>query len=1019
MSGGTGVWWANLHAVATDDELGVAGFRVMRTVGTDHDVCSVVVTEDAWLTISGKLPPGRYRGLPSPDQTPALRARLREDLPLDPPPRVAKLPAVGDFLLVQEREVPGFAPERHEVRVKDLFLVEARPLDSFEPRMVELLLVDARAFYRTHGELTARWNVPGQGPGGRDPRWPAGKVAEILAAACAALPGNPRLVRCPDVESELGQISPHVESWGANPREVLDGLLEAYGLVWVLDLGGTCSIYWRGEGSVGEHSDGAPTGPNPQTYDVASKKGLWEGSIIEDTYSRRMPPSVPDEVLVVGGPSIFTAAIDYLVPVVPVQTLDPRSGQPYTRWVEVALDEIERLLGLEPPAQDPSPKLFALGELHGRPTYYDPATGAFVDSIVLSQPQGPALGVTPQWLLNLPLSQETDEASNFEAPRAFDVELPDHRRPSEPAVKLDRGLVENLRRNLLRFWRVPRAFRHLLPILDRAERYGNGERMPPAIEVYGWTQKEVDVTRQVQDQEQAASERLRREWQGVVEQIAAINARLRQIEILGLDQIGEYYSALLQGDFKTSEGVQFKGTRRGPSPGDPAAALVAKEILRLPLTAGEALRTVRKNIAGDADPFDVSRQIVRDRDFTDVAAEAILPFLNTGSAHGDNTARVALARGEVSGKQVLDSAWRWGKRFLKNYLGVANADDAADVLETKLKAQRDGLAKQAQELEERFNPVGALLTELRQIEDEIKAKEAATRVRDDALESKRANLRRKLDAARKQQRAEATQRIVALQAVNLPRREVVAKVADAEQGVFEIDEAAGWISDPSQPLSQALLVPMPVRAIFGTFAEPSFPAASAEEALADKQLNEFVRGAFESLAADPRLAAFASSTGHLLPEVAGAQVRFGFTPGDLSGTADVGIGAYRILAPDLRLEVALGGGTNLLQLVRQARAWAEAAMGLPGLRGSETVPGRGPQVLESGVVTVEGPRPVNPNGRISAVEFAPGQSGAGIDTRISFDSPSDPLPGVDHPGPLEDTFALRTFKFGLDPERFK
>lgn len=1058
---GTGVWWANLHAIASDEKFGLAGFHAVRTTGTDHDVCSVVVSEDAWEAIQGKVPPGRYRGLPSPDQTPALRGSLGEEQALAPPARVANLPVVGDLLLVQERDVPGFATEHREVRIKDLFLLEVRPLDTFEPRLVELILVDARAFYRTHGEITGRWNVPGPGPGGRDARWPVAKLSEILRVVCDRLPGSPKLVRCPDVEAALRQTPPHVECWGANPRQVLDRLLEAFGLTWSLDLAGTCSIYWRGEGGVGEHASGAPSGPNPQTYDPHAKKGAWEGAVLEDTYSRRLPPSVPDQVLVVGGPSIVTVAIDYLVPVVPVQTLDLNSGQPYTRWVEVDLGEIERLLGLEPPPEgQAAPNTFAQGELHGRPAFYDVSTGRFVDAVFDTsgglvtltprQADRPQLGVTPAWLLNLPLSQHTDDASNFRAPSVGGIDLPSARHPSPPAAVLNRELVENLRRNLLRFWQVPRKFRHLLPIRDRAESHRNGQRMKPVLEVFNWTQKEVDVTRQVQDQEQAAREVLRREWQGITEQIAAINARLRQIEILGLDEIASYYSALLQGDFKTSQG-QFRPTPAilaRPNPGNSREAMGALSTLlaRGPQATGEAAALLGADVAAgvirtftldtwevltllrepgqpgfDLDPQNPEMvRFLRDRDFSEATTEALMPFFLVGSAHRDeDTARVALARGDVSGKQVVDSALRWGKRFLKQYLGVAGAEDAADVQVTKLKAQRDALVKQAEALEAQFNPVGLYLVQIRDLEAQIRVEEAKTRTRAVELWAKLAGVKKKLEEERAKQRTEAQQRIVALQTVNLPRREVQARVADAGQGVFEIDEPAGWVSDLSQPLSQALLIPMPVRAIFGTFAEPSFPPSSQEEAEAENELNTFVRGAFESLAADPQLAAFASSTGHLLPQAAAAQVRMGFTSQDLSGTARIEQGAYRILAPELRLKVGLGGPTNFPELVRRARQLAEAAMGLPGFSGSEVIPGRGPQVLEAGTVTVEGPRALNPNGRISAVEWVPGDEGAGVDTKISFDSPSDPLPGVDHPAPLEDLFALRTFKFGLDPEDFE
>ena len=1041
---GTGVWWANLHAVASDEQSGLAGFHVVRTVGTDHDVCSVVVTEDAWEQLRGKIPPGRYRGLPSPDQSPVLLNRIGEERPLEPPARAAVIPVVGDLLLVQERDVPGFAAERREVRVKDLFLLEVRPLDSFEPRLVELVLVDARAFYRTHGEITGRWNVPGPGPGGRDARWPQAKLSEILARVCERLPGSPRLVRCPDVESALGQVPPHVECWGANPRDVLERLLEAYGLVWSLDLGGTCSIYWRGEGGVGEHSNGAPAGPNPQTYDPHARLGAWDGAVREDTYSRRIPPSVPDEVLVVGGPSIFTVAIDYLVPVVPVQSLDPRSGEPYTRWVEVELGEIDRLLGIEPPPEGEAPlSTFAQGELHGRPAFYDTSTGQFVPSSVVeaSRVQGPAQGVTAAWLLNLPLSQHTDDASNFRPPIAGSADLPEARTPSPPALVLDRALVDNLRKNLLRFWKIPSKFRHLLPVLDRAESFANGGPLKPVLEVYTWGQQEVDVTRQVQDQEQAANEILRGEWQALTDKIAAIDARLRQIEILSLEEVANYYGALLQGDFKTGEGNQFRATPKifaadpdrahgvlaqaGVLPTDVEQAVVNDGIgfvlRKITLDAGEALRLlneVKDPATGENRP-DVL-EFLEGRDFQEATAEALLPFFNLGSAHHTNTARVALARGEVNGDQVLSSIWRAGKRWLRQSLGVSSAFDATDVQVEALMKQREELVKQAIALEEKFNPVVALLRQKRELEGQIRDEEATTRVRALELRAKLTAVERRTEEVRAKQRAEAQQRIIALQAVNLPRKEVPCRVTDPDQGVFEIDEPAGWVSDLSQPLSQALLIPMPVRAIFGTTAEPSFPPASELEARAENELNEFVRGAFEMLASDQQLAAFAASTGHLLPEVAGSQLRMGFTAENLTGTAAVSPGAYRILAPELRLRVGLGGPTNLPELIRRARAWAESVMNLPGFRGSSLVPARGPQVLEAGTILVEGPRGVNPNGRISAVEWTPGgrgqgEDGAGIDTRVSFDSPTDPLPGVDHPGPpLEDLFALRSFKFGLD-----
>lgn len=1030
MRGGTGVWWGELQAVAGDGASPVS-FRAVRSLGFEPDVCAITTLESAWRAIAPKLPPGLYLGLPSGDQEPPRREDLRREDEGEAAPVLAQLPARGDLVLAQERSSLGVGEDVKEVRLKDLFLRELRPLDEFSPRLVELVLADVRSYWQTHGEITRRWNVRGRGDR-LDQRWNPGgaptPLREIFAVLCAALPGAPGLVRCPDVEAVLVIPPPQIECWGANPAEVLQALCEALGLVFSLDLGGTASIYWRGEGTIGDHgSVPAPTGENDNPHDPPEQveTGAWAKAIRESRVSRRVPAAVPDEVLVVGGPSVWTVAIDYLEPVIPVQVLDPDTGQEARKWVEVTPAAIGQLLGVKELSAGEQRRTLsrertATGRADGSVVVGGAGGAVFSNAVPLAAAAGseadapppppPAGSVSVEWLLNLPLANDPD-ADEITITQIVQFARDTHQiipgeepivHPAAP-VGLNEGLASLLKRSLLKYWRVGRAFRHLLPILPRAERAPNGKRLPVTLEAFSWAEKEVTAEAALKSIELQQQAEKRRAWQSKRAELAEARARLLQVKDLTAAELVEWWAGITAGDFHLygSDPSRYLGPLEQIAGGDPIQAMregTQEGTLVGPggsvLTGASAART--------ANGFAV---------LLTAPVAAATRYVMRGPVH-DKAFVVQTARGNVDGAQVVNSLFRWGKNWAAQKLGLGSGKDAIGEEAAQLQERITRLEAKVFELQKEWDVAGALREEMVRIQLQIRASEAAKLVEDTTLREKLRKLQIEYDEQAEKERVAPKSRTF-LQPVNLPRARVEGKVVDDAEGVFELEEAAFWLADLAAPIGAGLAIPMPVRATFGSRHEPPHPAGTFDAPDEDEVMNELVRRSFDALAKEPQLARFAASTGHVMPEGAGgSQARWGFrAEGGKAVPAEVSPHAYLVAAPDLRLEVGLGGASNEQAITRLARAYAEAAMGLPAFRGTQTRQA-GPQVLEGGHVVVEGPRAVNPNGRISSVEWTLGEGGAGIDTRVNLDAPFDPLSPTPSAGLLGRPLV---FRFGLDP----
>jgi hypothetical protein len=280
--------------------------------------------------------------------------------------------------------------------------------------------------------------------------------------------------------------------------------------------------------------------------------------------------------------------------------------------------------------------------------------------------------------------------------------------------------------------------------------------------------------------------------------------------------------------------------------------------------------------------------------------------------------------------------------------------------------------------------------------------------------------------------------------LNHARQEVACRIVDEKMGVIEVlgESLPGWLADPTVPTKDGTwFVPLPVRLTFGTFNGPALePVVEVPNfySVAAAALYRF----------NPNLKPFLGRLGSRVPEPAvDQQIRLTFSHGDPStGRSHVGPYPWLILFDDpenplrrlvllpaaedieatnariaslsnpagfmadeiaRRQQQALGllqttfPTDNFDELVERARPHAKAALSAPA-------------ILEDGSLTLDGPRTVPCNGRVSAVEVK--STDEGFVTEVSFAGDTAPLPGMD--GPVRTDGPVRLL-FGIDTDRSK
>lgn len=918
MIGSCGAYWGELAAL-TDP---APGATLLRTVGFDPAVATIRLDASDVADWAIRVDPGRFEGLePREVSAPAIAAQLVAAAPAAFTP-LQGLPYRDDLVLLLESGEP--------VAVPNMWLQTARAIEALDgkPDVVELVLVDVRKWWVDYGVVSRSYNVPNGRAADETVLYERASLkdgrlwapSEIVQDLLDHLPGKVRLVYWPrEAVAPAGQaaaVAPSstptvlppapsearvltLECAGASPREVLAGVLEDLGLLFTLTLSGGAACWRPGEGGVGETADDGAQ--NSRGHDLLSGEGVWAGMTPDDGfgYSRTVAVDAPDEVLVTGARPIRTVVVDYLDHVVIRETAPEGGGAAVRRAYEVTPELIGELDGREPQPED-------LARILKAPVLRSSEDGALENT-----------------------SRESQELLTAQVGRIV---------------------------------RVPRRLRYLLPILARAERGPDGERLAPVVEAFGWQPLEIEIAPEDLTAFDARAEadrrsEIERSFAEVDQQLARVRAQIAaqtmspEAARAGLDFVveegvlpavrsllryGTLPGALLLGD--DGAALQRQGALPGTQPRTPTTPPPPEEFWDAFQRAGTALQGI---VEGGLD--------------------ATVGFLG-----GDDELLAEGQREIAQGREALNELF----------------PDGAEL--DQLRRTETDLVRRRLELLQQLDPARALQERINDINRRI-VESAATGV-DQALLAQLADLqrqKRELEEAPENERA-AKQPIRRIIHENLPRRPVRYRVLDADEGLLELDEPCGILADANvADPSETWVILLPARIAFGSWNRGDVvqPDGLPRFGVTD---NLLMGRAAAALAADAQLRVLAGGMGHWLPPETDRFLELRFSRADMSGGATLGPFPYRITDPRLQrlVELPVGdapGGDNLEELRQLARAAAEKVM-------SSTV-------REAGTVLVLGPRRVNLNGRIAGTTWAMDDEGQ-IDTTISFDR-SEPFPGID------------------------
>lgn len=878
---GTLVEWGGMVATA-----GPVSYT--RTNGLEPDVAIVEFHESQFREWAAELDPARFAPVKAGPLSDLVRL-IEQDLPRVLPEALDRVPYRADLTLAQRTPAQAGRGEwSREVVVPCMFLADVMVRERLRRgALVQLGLVDIRRWWEHYGEVTRNFNVrladgaldlssaDPDNPG--DPA-PLRRIFEVLLRA---LPGSPEVSDWP----EGLEVERTLRLWGASPKETLRGLLADYQLTLSLRLDGTVGIYRVGEGEVGEATE-----IGPLFYDPEKREGAWADRLIEDRYWRREPVDQADEVLVVGAPKVYTCAVDYWDPVL-VQEPDNQTGRGLV-VVEASLENLQR---------------------------YARGVDVFADDPDLPDEDAPEIDVAA--LAQLPLVAGADLEAMAEV----------------NGVPLTR--LKGLQRQLFRYYRIPAAYRRLLPMLRRAERWADGSRQAAVAEAYSFQQvrRDVSASELLGEDPVAAEQAAKRErYDALVERSAALEQEIRRIRKLT------------------------------------SADVVATLTALYDATIGDG--------RDDSGPFQLTPPTVSEDGEVGFAFSSPLISFNAGAGGVD---------ADVDVERMASSMWAFGRQWIAETVGLDGVEPNA--VADALQAQKDALDKQAAELYREINPQKALEIEIHRQGKALEASEGASGVRNEGLRAQITQLREQLfdliqNGAEEKEAAKPT---TVLLHANLPRQRVPFRVVDADQGIIEIlGPLPGWLADPFvEKAHETQFVPLPVRVIFGTTNSAPRRRPVTQPGL----MAGWGTGLGGQVQATAEVGALFANCGHVLPALEGgersawawtrAQVEGQGPEDDAPPPGTPGPHPYRVVDQDLQVLVTLDGLSN--EAEERAKAYELAK---PFLQGDRT--------LDSGYVIVHGPRPVDTNGRVTSVVIEPTPQGAGLMTRVGFDSEVEPLPGA-------------------------
>lgn len=971
VRGPTGYYWGGLPGLAD-------GFEATRSTGWLPAVARMRVLRGdvtAWLL---RQDPKRLEGLGKRATLPAIADALTEAAPRRFQP-IPELPYRAPLFVVEQR-----GSERQRVAFGDFFLVEARVVDrTGEPAVIELVLADVRRFWRDYGELTKQANaIRGHADdgavlyeqaslrGGTRPYL----VSELLAEALANLPGEPELVG-PHLRD---RTSRPLHSWGGSPLEIAQALVQELRCVFAYHLDGSCSLEVPGLGTIGEAKNGAGRGNDTRCFEPATRSaiGAWSGEVPDATnlYDLRAPVDAPDEVLIVGPPPVQTVRVDYLEFVFPLEEPAGDGLPPVRRILSVTPDLIDQLLPSIGQAAANVERLTAPGAALAQTPAIDP----FAKQNVQDQQAAAAAASSANETVRQSLGQSAATLDQLRATLIYKAPFFGSAWPEALGKLVPEPVREKLTRDLFRWVRLPAEFEQLLPILDRAEAR-NGKRLPAVVEAFTFSVTEVEITEA--DAEAGgitADERtlLEQQFADITTAIERFKRRLEDLTVTP-PELAAAYNALMARAAEAAEIAKVNQVELAVGTTLVGAALLGAEwaVTGQPPAVVKAIGEVVQRIAGTNEIVEVFKTLA---ERWPAAAARLLKLPNVAdldpagqevTALKRNIATLEAERIKVAEKirpafaaeqKLIAATKAWSESAAKGGVGIGSEKAAADI---------------------------------RAAQAELAAARTATP-----------------HVAKKKQ---TVKRIV-------PQfRGPVPATIHVDEGLIELETAAVWPHDLGQgDLRGAIAMPLPVAITFGTWnlpkksnvQRPELPAgAVTQQAILQASIDAFCTS-------DYLRDIHASNWGHVLPAQfgTGGPLRLTFNRTDrTSGAAKVGKWPFRITSASKKLQVLLplrqavtgtGEGAKVRPSNRPDVVQAAAEVADDAMLG---------QVRESGSILVMGPRPVNCDGRVTAVRWVSDAAG-NVDTVIYLDPDLEPIADLATDELERDPEDPLTF--GIDPE---
>ncbi len=992
----TAASWGNVPIITGEEDGGVARFVFQRATGYEPDSATLTFTESQFVRFATRLLPKRFE----PGNTKTADAIIDDMaalIPRDLPAPRSELPYVADLWMAFQLEgesKPRKFPARNMYLAEIAFLGDAVKLSDGTKgeRVVIVGLVDIRRWWDQYGEITQNFNVkladgkldvstrvPSSSDAKPEP-WPLKEQFQLLLNSLpgghiqngvpSRFPGATNaIVDFPDLTDISKDRS--LLMWAASPKAALKSLTEDFDWVFNLNLDGSCSYYAKGDGTVGERVDGKGGNNNVS-------EATWNGFVAQDSRGLRVVADRPTELVYIGGHTVWSVAIDYCIPVLYREQFDPVTK---TTKIQV-IDATRKTLTALARGRDPfAPDTPISGELPGQ---------AFDPRLFFKIPFNKDLWRTK--IAGAEMAVRRGEQLNnnmLDAPARAKVEQELARNPD--FQEFERNAEALINSQLFLAYRIPDRYRRLLPLLDRAERFAvdpkngtPGERKPIIVEAFtfspfqhAFTDEDLDVP----DKRTL----LMREVDIIQKEIRRLAAIKNRIALAKNDSIKRFVQRIVASDLLRPFNTPNK----------------------IPFT------TIKKVVIRKDRPTPIPIEPLSLRD-TGLTPEIILGIKDIGNLIPSIN------------QSLRDSV----NQFLALKLTSEEAFQAA--IDAELQRLRKLLFKTLDKL----FPARALLGEIRKLHKQrirFQRKEKRENPLINARLSRRL-LELKILRSRPQiPREEAKPNIVKLH-VNRGRRPVEFRIVSAKEGVFEIVGALpGWLADPmvSNP-AETEFFPMPVRITFGTRnPDPFEPSRKFSGPLATPRgENEWLTIFKAQFVQSQELLykEYFRETGHILPptpqkdkngiERAEKQIRFTFSETDLragkgDGLSEIGPFPFRVVAADKQELIELTGNSNRIELLSDATDIARQYVlgSRPGAPGSK----QADQTPASGTIEIRGPRPVNPNGIISAIaiEMLPGSSD--MITTVSLDQEIEPLPNVAKPSRNKTTTVTA---FGLDQRTF-